>query len=880
MKRTLSVLIAVVLAWTLVPGAAAAGPRPSPTPEPESEPVNIASAEDFLRFSRSCERDVYSRGVVFTLTADIDLTGTEFAPVPYFAGTFEGGGHMILGLAVTADGSRTGLFRTVAEEGVIRSLRVKGTVAPGGTAQFVGGLAGVNQGRIENCSFEGTLAGLENVGGIAGENGETGEITDCAFKGELTAEHQAGGVAGRNRGVLTGCTAAGKVNNALITPRQEPGFDVSAFSQEDFVDLANVGGVAGENLGVIDRCVNSAAVGWKNTGYNVGGVAGKSSGFVTGCENRGSVTGRRDVGGVVGQLIPYTDWDFSNGRLDALSGELGTLKHLINRSQKSAGDLDSRLADTIGGIKSSTSTAISELDGILRRYNENQNRLIDRVQVDPETGEISLRDVDLSGISTAGLTAALNDLHGRAAALNKLLGSTVTGLTGDLGGITAQLSRVMDGMFSAISAVSDPTLYTSVDLSAGETYDHDLGAVDGCRSSGAVTAENNAGGIVGSIGFEVSFDMENRLNAGDFLSSNAQESLFAAVRRCTAYGEITARDSRSGGVVGSMDMGAVDECVAAGSVRAQNGDYAGGLVGYGAGTVRGCWARSLLSGGKYVGGAVGQGENVLECRTWTHVDAAREYAGAVAGWAVGTLEGNLYAGDAPAGVDGVSLTGACDPAEAGELLAMEGAPESFGALTVTFLAEGETVAERTVPFGGALDELPAVDNDGDRYWKWDEFDAEHIYCSLTVTGRYYAPGTTLSSAEEPPLFLVEGVFYEGQSLTVAPWTPPAAEGEILAAATLLVNDYDRPLTVRLRTAEPGTIWLSGPDGTLERVSSRADGQYLVFTMPNGGSFVCLRAETAVQRAPWLWAGGGAAALAVALFLLRRRKHRVKDTAAP
>ena len=880
MKRFFAALTAAALLFACTVTVLAAGPKPTPTPESEPEPVVISSAEAFMTFAESCALDVYSRGVTFRLTADIDLSGTDFAPIPYFAGTFEGGGHKILGLSVTADGSRMGLFRTVAEGAVVRSVQVMGSVTPGGTAQLVGGVAGVNLGRIEDCSFEGTVAGLENAGGIAGENGSTGVLCGCSFKGELTAEHQAGGIVGVNSGVIQLCVSAGRVNNALITPQQEPGFDVSAFSQEDFTDLANIGGVAGENRGVLDRCTNTGAVGWKNTGYNVGGIAGKSSGYVTGCENRGSVEGRRDAGGVVGQLIPYTDWDFSNGRLDALSGELATLRHLINRSHASAENLDSRLTETVNGIKTSTAAAISELDGILQRYNENQNRLIDRVHVDPDTGEITIRDIDLTGISTTGLTSALSDLHARAAVLNELLGSTVTGAAGDLNAITSQLARVMDCMYAAVAAVSDPSLYTSVDLSAGETYDHDLGAVADCRNYGSVTAENNVGGVVGSIGFEVSFDMENRLNAGDFLASNAKEYLFAAVRSCSAYGRITARDSRAGGVVGSMDMGAVDSCTAAGSVRAETGDYAGGLVGWGAGTVRDCWARALLYGGKYVGGAAGQGDNLTGCRTWTHIDAASEYAGAVAGWATGTVEGNLYAGDAPAGVDGVSLAGQSDPVEPAALLAMEGAPESFGDLTVTFMGPEGVLEERAVAFGGALGGLPPVDNDGVRYWKWDEPESDSVYYSLTVTGKYYAPGTTLSTSEDPPLFLAEGVFYEGQSLSAVAWTPPEIQGEVLSAWTLLVNDYDQPLTVRMRTAEDAEVYVPGPGGQLSRVASRMDGQYLVFTLANGGSFALVRREGRTAVSPWIWGGGaGAAGLALWGILAHRKKRKAAQMLA-
>ena len=152
MKKLFAALLAALVIVSASPAAGAAvsrtAPKATPTPEPTPAPTRIATAEEFAAFAENCALDVYSRGVVFQLTADIDLTGTDFAPVPYFAGTFEGGGHKILGLTVTADGSRMGLFRTVAEEGVIRSVHIKGTVAPGGTAQFVGGVAGVNLGRM------------------------------------------------------------------------------------------------------------------------------------------------------------------------------------------------------------------------------------------------------------------------------------------------------------------------------------------------------------------------------------------------------------------------------------------------------------------------------------------------------------------------------------------------------------------------------------------------------------------------------------------------------------------------------------------------------------------------------------------------------------
>ena len=55
--------------------------------------ISIATAEDWLRFAEACRSDSYSRGRKFRLKADIDLSGTDYSPLPYFAGTLLGGGH-------------------------------------------------------------------------------------------------------------------------------------------------------------------------------------------------------------------------------------------------------------------------------------------------------------------------------------------------------------------------------------------------------------------------------------------------------------------------------------------------------------------------------------------------------------------------------------------------------------------------------------------------------------------------------------------------------------------------------------------------------------------------------------------------------------------
>ena len=282
--------MSLLVLLSLVPAAFAEG----------EESVRIDSVEDFLRFCDACAEESYSAGKTFELTADLDLSNTAFHPVPYFAGCFLGNHRLITGLHVAGEGSRLGLFREVAQGAEIRDLTVRGTVSPGGSAMHIGGIAGVNAGSILACRFEGSVCGIENTGGIAGTNSATGSIEGCRFSGSVTAEHQVGGIAGRNDGQLLSCTNGGEINTVSVTPKGETRFDLSAVHEDDFLNLANIGGIAGDNNGTVSACVNHGPVGYKHEGFNVGGVAGKSAGFVSDCANSAAVTGRRDVGGVIG----------------------------------------------------------------------------------------------------------------------------------------------------------------------------------------------------------------------------------------------------------------------------------------------------------------------------------------------------------------------------------------------------------------------------------------------------------------------------------------------------------------------------------------------------------------------------------------------------
>ena len=874
-KRAFAALLAALMFLSLSPAALAA--EEESTKEAHVVERRISTVAQFLRFARSCARESYSYGVRFVLEEDIDLTDTDFEPIGYFAGEFDGGGHSVSGFAVTHAGSRLGLFRTIGENASVHDLIVSGSVTPTGSQEYLGGLCGVNEGTIKNCDFTGEVVGLNQVGGLIGLN--RGNVSGCRVEARVVGEHQVGGVVGQNAGVLFNCESTGGTNAEEITPSGESRFDLSALSQENFVDISNIGGIAGENTGVVRYCRAKGVVGYSYTGYNVGGVVGKNSGFVDNCRNEGSVEGRRDVGGVVGQSIPYAAWELSEGKLKELEKAIIALNGLLGSASNTIGAMSAALSGQLDDMSAYSSKAMSAVSQLLGASAGQTANYLAGISIDPVTGDVTLPNANFAIADTSALTSALNSLFAQVRIVAGALENSAGSSAEDVRRITAQTSYIFNLILSMMNDLGNGDLISTKDLSFDEAYDHDEGAVARCENRGSVRADVNAGGIVGCIAFELAFDMEDSLGTADYLPTQAEQILFAVVRDGRNSGTVRSRSDCAGGVVGRMDSGAIVDCVSTGIIVSQNGNYVGGVAGEASGTIARCISRCSLEGGSYVGGAAGYGTDVKDCRAWTHIERADEYAGALAGWCEGEVSGNLYVADGPEGVDGVGRIGQAEPMTRSELLATGELPVGFENVTVRFYVEGELFRTLSVPFGGALEYLPRVEDRGGAAWVWDEFDASAIYCDTEVYGAYLEPIKTIASDEDFPLFLVEGEFYAGQSLDVLSSEDLPEQGEPQGGYTLSVEGYEGVLTVRMRSDGGAAVYARDAEGVWRELESEWDGRYLVFGLPNGGSFAVMgrsqRPDTLI-----LAAAGGAALLLLLLLWRALRRGRRKKQAPP
>jgi hypothetical protein len=232
-----------------------------------------------------------------------------------FNGTFDGDGHVVVGVYIskgsdsTFSGRYQGLFGRVEREatqgGVIKNVGVVNSYINGYC--FVGGLVGWNnkgmiiKSFVKNANIEATggINGAGAIGGLAGLNGGAGTIINSYSTASVSGEiNMAGGLLGWN-------AAGSRVAYSYATG------DVSVIGDD-------VGGLVGRNDGSAVRdCYATGEI--SGTGDAVSGRGGNVIGGLVGmnfnatvsrCYAIGKVNGNSSVGGLVGSRL-------SGGKIDS-----------------------------------------------------------------------------------------------------------------------------------------------------------------------------------------------------------------------------------------------------------------------------------------------------------------------------------------------------------------------------------------------------------------------------------------------------------------------------------------------------------------------------------------------------------------------------------
>lgn len=202
---------------------------------------------------------------VINLYMDIDLKNEEWIPIQSFDGTFNGNGHTIsnLNLSATKPSGYLGFFSAANSNSEIKGLTIDGVTMTGDNRP------------------------VGAIGAIAGQS--YGSITDCHLKGriQLIAGQYAGGIVGiyegnyMDRKILAACTVQAEGGSITGGAYQGAGCIVGSVGQYSYVigciahDItlsiqqnASLAAIAGVNSGLIYCCLmyNCQADNTYNTG--------------------------------------------------------------------------------------------------------------------------------------------------------------------------------------------------------------------------------------------------------------------------------------------------------------------------------------------------------------------------------------------------------------------------------------------------------------------------------------------------------------------------------------------------------------------------------------------------------------------------------------
>ncbi len=674
--------------------SASAGGADTAEEAPDTETLEIRTAEEFLEFVANCYIDGWSGNRRVVLKEDIDLSEEECPMIPVFAGTFDGEGHTISGFYSENNEYLAGLFRYIEADGVVKNLNLKGSVTGTEEEAYLGGLCGVNYGTIRNCSFQGIVSGRNKVGAIAGANESSGTISNCTVKGRITGYYMTGGVVGANYGTVNSCKNFSKINNDSEWVEEDDEIGVGIFLSinisEDQAELysgVDTGGIAGYSSGTISRCVNYGRIGYEHTGYNIGGIAGRQVGNVLLCTNDGSVYGKKDVGGIVGQMEPYIE-----------VSEAESLRNAVNK-------LHDLIDKTLDDVQKEKDVVKTDFDA-LTTYSENAlnvgNAMADQIADFADTNMEQVRILEerkdhvtdsLPGI--VDNVSSAQDSYGKVGdSLREAAGGLIDGVSGgDLSQTTENLSKaadhlhdVSDSLKAAAGGARDVVDYVNsqpdVQFVALDEQFHNnqenlhtqlIGVSDSLQrlsenaSAYSKVVNEDLRAVNDQLNVVFNLLADHLSDYGDFsveemyeeVSDEDIESItIGRADSCTNTGVVKG-DIHIGGIAGAMSIDdedpednaaehikyevgrhfitncAVVDCVNDGYVSAKK-DGAGGIVGYMEhGIVSGSegYGEVESTEGGYVGGICGESQTVLrQCYALCSVSGGRNVGG-IAGYA-------------------------------------------------------------------------------------------------------------------------------------------------------------------------------------------------------------------------------------------------------
>ena len=835
--------------------------------------IEISRVNELIEFANKCKYDSYSKDKIVKLTADIDVSGSDFKGISYFAGTFDGGSHIISGFNVDYKGSDFGFFRYIAESGFITNLNISGSINVTGSQENIGGIAGVNKGVINESSFSGKVNASTATGAIAGYNHENAKIVSCTSDADILATNQTGGIAGVNDGLISSCTSKSRVNTQeLDTTLDIGGVDVGTLNlTQNVIDRNDMGGIAGESTGIISDCVNYGKIGFAHTGYNVGGIAGKQSGKVITCSNEGEIYGRKDVGGIVGQAEPDIESEYLNDRVDDVQSSIDIINSTLNNMSSSMNNASSDVKSYTENIIDQYKELLDKLQDKLNGNNDNDEKIEDFVD------DIS-KDIENSTVA--------DDIHGLADTVD----SEIRTIADSIERISAQIKNIGNTVTETMDVVTSDDNYIE-DISSADSAQNSDGVIAKSVNRGAVHGDINAGGIAGTMNAEYDVDPEYDLDITETTNVRLRSTVSDVVIYCINYGEVNSKKDCAGGIVGLQELGLVYGSEGYGTVKSETGNYAGGIAGNSASAITDSYSLCNVESEDYTGGICGKGYTMQNCISIPAILGDGEAKGSLAGIieSDGEVSTNIFVNDIYGGIDDINYSGKADSASYEAVMAMENIPDGFHRVTLVFKADGNVIDTKNIAYNANLgvSELPSIPDKDGYYAQWPEnIVSKPILQNTVVEAEYHvwieSVAGDIASQNDKPLFIAEGKFYDDNKITLSKCDTDNLSGDIEYSYAWKMRGTDvkdkgtKTCHFYIKnTLGSSEVWYrDNADSGWVKADAKEHGSYMTAEIPYEADFAVIHKESS-NMIYYICGGAAACIIVLAVIIIKKRKKRNK-----
>lgn len=816
--------------------------------------------------------------------------------------------------------------------GSIRFCSNSGTVGYNHVGYNNGGIAGLQNGIIAECENSGDIFGRKDVGGIVGQF-EPDISLYFGVNGTENLESQLSDLTSTLKGLTNSLSTS--IESSVDSARD---INAAVGVIEDAIKKNT-----DEGGGAIDNTMDSLYTSLQKINSSAGIIIDSVSAFTEYSEVEMSIIRQGlsdlakalDVSQFAGPIDEITAQNaIIVSEIGNISSSLGDLEGLARSigdvlNDSSLNDLEKRnQIDTL--LKEYTETSIdrasiaeslSKISDAASVINVNVSKIADQIGDNNALAQGALKRIlDAAGRLQNYIAALSGSVTPQLSIINKELGniedvlkSYADGagdrLSGTFNTIYEQLNIINGGMSEiwnsadsansqvnsllntaisqlelvgkSVAAMLGTPQYSSVDVSDSIEQEEKPGQISGCRNSGNITADANAGGIAGIMAIEIGSDPEEDFSMSEGLWVDTTALFRAIIMTASNSGSITVKNEYVGGAVGRCDVGAVYKTENAAAVTALNGSYCGGIAGSSLGSIIKCSVLCDLKGNDYVGGLAGSATNLSGCRAMVSLNTQGECSGAIAGSVSGELANNVFVKEGLlAAVDGVSYAQAAYPLPYDEFRNLEGLSPIFTGLHTDFYIDGVLVKRIPTEYGGSIDkgDIPALPVQSGGFGVWEEFKTENLLRSQIVNAVYQDWIETISSGGELPLILAEGKFSDEAVLSADEIETAVGFGSLyrsVASFNYSISDgrisYDGDYTLHLYSPDTGNSSVAlTAGGKTVILNCERDGSYLLFNAPAEGEITILRNMRGVAVT------AAAIALGVILFLmliffLRRRK---------